>query len=87
MPDMFKKGLHLKVFPKKYKLLNYSRGPSQINDSRIRMGLSTSNSQRHSCNFIAYRHCTTYNAEKEDECHFFMHCDTYIDIRHTMINE
>lgn len=86
---MFKKRLHLNPFPREKKLLNYGRGPGHINHSRIRMGLSALNNQRHSYNFIAYLHCTICNTEKEDEYHLFIHCDTCMhkDIRRTMTNE
>ncbi len=51
------------------------------------MGLSGLNGQRYSYKFIKYRFCPTCNAEKEDECHYIMYCNTYNDIRNIMINE
>ncbi len=51
------------------------------------MGLSGLNNQRFSFKFIKYGFCPTCNAEKEDECHYIMYCNTYNDIQNIMINE
>ncbi len=48
------------------------------------MGMSD---QRYSYKFIKDLFWPSCNAEREDECHYIVHCNTYNDIRNIMITE
>ena len=58
-----------------------------LNHSRIRMGLSALNAQRHSYNFIPSGICHKCNAKSEDTVHYFLVCPSYTAQRTQLLQD
>ena len=58
-----------------------------MNLSRIRMGLSGLNQQRHKYRFIDSGRCSSCNFIREDAQHYFLKCPTYATQREVMLRE
>ena len=58
-----------------------------LNHSRMRMGLSALNAQRHSYNFIPSGICHKCNAKSEDTVHYFLVCPSYTAQRTQLLQD
>lgn len=58
-----------------------------INHSRIRMGLSGLNQQRHKYHFIDNSTCLECQYKSENPTHFFLQCPAYCAQRRELMNE
>ncbi len=73
----FKQNLKKSNGYNKNPLFSTGTGTSQVNHTRLRLGLSALNGHRKSFNFIPTAHCPRCNYHIEDVPHFFFDCPSY----------
>jgi hypothetical protein len=85
--DSFKYHLKKHRGRKKNKLFSKFNGAKAVNHSRMRMGLSGLQAQRHDYNHVPSPKCNYCGARKEDAMHFFLQCRTFVNMRATLMDK
>jgi hypothetical protein len=85
--DSFKYHMKKAKCRKKKKLYSRFNGTGAINHTRMRLGLSGLQSQRHDYNHVPRPTCNHCGARREDELHFFLQCRVFTPMRVTLLND
>jgi hypothetical protein len=85
--DSFKYHMKKAKCRKKKKLYSRFNGTGAINHTRIRLGLSGLQAQRHEYNHVPRPTCDFCGARREDELHFFLQCRVFTPMRLILMND
>jgi hypothetical protein len=85
--DSFKETIKKSAGPKPNKLYHHSNSAAEINQTRMRLGLSGLSAQRFEYNHIADPKCLICGAQNESPLHYLLLCPTYQIPRQTFLIE
>ena len=85
--DSFKENLKKIASPKPNKLYHHSNSAAEINQTRMRLGLSGLSAHRFEYNHIADPKCLTCGAQAEKPLHYLLLCPSYQVPRQPFLTE
>ena len=85
--DSFKYHLKKSMGRKKNKLYSRFNGSKAINHTRMRLGLSGLQAQRHDYNHVPLPKCNQCGARKEDVMHYMLQCRVFATMRTSLLND